>query len=42
MPPASSFGDCLIRATPIRNEDGSVREWVGSCTETQAARSQAS
>lgn len=24
---------CLIRATPIRNEDGSVREWVGSCTE---------
>jgi len=25
--------DCLIRATPIRNEDGSVREWVGSCTE---------
>jgi PAS domain S-box-containing protein len=24
---------CVIRATPIRNEDGSVREWVGSCTE---------
>src|SRR3954470_9776478 len=24
---------CLIRATPIRNENGSVREWVGSCTE---------
>jgi PAS domain S-box-containing protein len=24
---------CLIRATPIRNEDGSVREWVGSCTD---------
>jgi PAS domain S-box-containing protein len=27
---------CLIRATPIRNEDGSVREWVGSCTDVQA------
>jgi PAS domain S-box-containing protein len=25
--------ECLIRATPIRNDDGSVREWVGSCTE---------
>jgi GAF domain-containing protein len=24
---------CVIRATPIRNEDGSVREWVGACTE---------
>jgi PAS domain S-box-containing protein len=24
---------CTIRATPIRNEDGSVREWVGACTE---------
>lgn len=27
---------CVIRATPIRNEDGSVREWVGSCTEEPA------
>jgi PAS domain S-box-containing protein len=26
---------CTIRATPIRNEDGSVREWVGACTESQ-------
>jgi PAS domain S-box-containing protein len=24
-----------MRATPIRNEDGSVREWVGACTEVQ-------
>lgn len=24
---------CLIRATPIRNVDGRIREWVGSCTE---------
>ena len=28
---------CLIRATPIKNEDGSVREWVGACTEVQGA-----
>jgi PAS domain S-box-containing protein len=27
---------CLVRATPIRNEDGTVREWVGSCTELPA------
>jgi GAF domain-containing protein len=39
---SQQFRECLIRATPIRNEDGSVREWVGSCTETQAARSQIS
>ena len=26
---------CEIRATPIRNEDGSVREWVGACTEVR-------
>jgi PAS domain S-box-containing protein len=25
-----------IRATPIRNEDGTVREWVGACTELPA------
>ncbi len=24
---------CVIRATPIRNEDGSLREWVGACTD---------
>ena len=28
---------CLIRATPIKNEDGLVREWVGACTEVQGA-----
>ena len=27
---------CSIRATPIRDEDGSVREWVGACTEMKA------
>ncbi|HUQ11943.1 MAG TPA: GAF domain-containing protein [Steroidobacteraceae bacterium] len=26
---------CLVRATPIRTEQGAVREWVGSCTELQ-------
>ena len=33
---ASSIGKCVIRATPIRNEDGSLREWVGACTEAQS------
>jgi GAF domain-containing protein len=27
---------CKIRATPIRNDDGTVREWVGACTEAPA------
>jgi PAS domain S-box-containing protein len=27
---------CMIRATPIRNEDGTVREWVGACTEVRS------
>lgn len=27
------YRNCLFRATPIRNENGRVREWVGSCTE---------
>ena len=30
---SAEYRQCLIRATPIRNENGSVREWVGSCTE---------
>jgi PAS domain S-box-containing protein len=30
------YRHCEIRATPIRNEDGSVREWVGACTEVRA------
>lgn len=28
---------CLIRATPIRDEAGGVREWVGSCTDVHGA-----
>jgi len=34
--PSSDYRRCLIRATPIRNEDGTVREWVGSCTDVHA------
>ena len=34
---SGDYRQCLIRATPIRNDDGSVREWVGSCTEVPAA-----
>ena len=34
---SQEYRRCLIRATPIRNEDGTVREWVGSCTEVHAA-----
>jgi PAS domain S-box-containing protein len=30
---SNQFRPVVIRATPIRNEDGSVREWVGACTE---------
>lgn len=29
------YRQCEIRATPIRNDDGSVREWVGACTEVR-------
>jgi PAS domain S-box-containing protein len=34
--PSESYRHCLIRATPIRHEDGSVREWVGACTDVRA------
>jgi PAS domain S-box-containing protein len=27
---------CILRATPIRHEDGSVREWVGACLDVHA------
>ena len=37
--PSGQYRRCMIRATPIRNEDGSVREWVGSCTEVPAGAS---
>jgi len=31
--PSNQYRQVVIRATPIRNEDGSLREWVGACTE---------
>ena len=30
--PSNQYRQCLIRAVPIRKEDGSLREWVGACT----------
>jgi PAS domain S-box-containing protein len=30
---SGQYRRCVIRATPIRNEDGSLREWVGACTD---------
>ena len=35
---SQEYRRCEIRATPIRNEDGTVREWVGACTEVRASR----
>ena len=32
---SQQYRQCEIRATPIRNEDGAVREWVGACTEVR-------
>jgi PAS domain S-box-containing protein len=37
----SQYRRCLVRATPIRHEDGSVREWVGACTDVHARTSSA-
>ena len=34
--PSGQYRQVVIRATPIRNEDGSLREWVGACTEAAA------
>lgn len=31
--PSNQYRNCVIRATPIRRDDGSLREWVGACTE---------
>jgi GAF domain-containing protein len=34
---SKQYRRCTIRATPICNEDGSLREWVGACMEERAA-----
>jgi PAS domain S-box-containing protein len=36
--PRSQYRHCRIRATPIRHEDGNVREWVGACTDIDSQR----
>jgi PAS domain S-box-containing protein len=33
---SKQYRECLIRATPIRNDDGSLREWVGACLDVGA------
>jgi GAF domain-containing protein len=35
---SKQYRHCLFRATPLRNEDGLVREWVGACTEVEGSR----
>jgi PAS domain S-box-containing protein len=35
---SGQYRHCRIRATPIRHEDGSVREWVGACTDIDSQR----
>lgn len=34
--PGQEYRQCEIRATPIRNEGGAVREWVGAFTEVRS------
>ncbi|HET9475248.1 MAG TPA: GAF domain-containing protein [Steroidobacteraceae bacterium] len=36
--PSKQYRHCIIRATPILNEDGSLREWVGACMDVHAKR----
>ena len=36
--PSQQYRQVVIRATPIRNEDGSLREWVGACTDAPASK----
>jgi PAS domain S-box-containing protein len=37
--PSKQYRHCIIRATPILNEDGSLREWVGACMDANARQS---
>ena len=36
--PSKQYRHCIIRATPILNEDGSLREWVGACMDVHGRR----
>jgi PAS domain S-box-containing protein len=36
--PRGQYRHCRIRATPIRAEDGTLREWVGACTDIDPQR----
>lgn len=35
---SSQYRHCVLRATPICNDDGSLREWVGACMDVYRAR----
>jgi PAS domain S-box-containing protein len=35
---SKQYRHCRMRATPIRNEDGTLREWVGACTDVDSQR----
>ncbi len=34
--PSKQYRHCVIRATPILSDDGSLREWVGACMDVHA------
>jgi PAS domain S-box-containing protein len=34
--PTGQYRHCLFRATPILNDDGTLREWVGACMDVDA------
>lgn len=36
--PSSQYRHCVLRATPICNDDGSLREWVGACMDVYRMR----
>lgn len=37
---SGQYRECLIRATPIRNVDGTLREWVGACLDVRGRETQ--
>jgi PAS domain S-box-containing protein len=34
--PSKQYRRCILRATPVRNEDGTLREWVGACLDVHS------